>query len=453
MAASAVMAVLGSIIAFVFARAIISRTNAMKNCLVSMSVGGGDLTKRLPEDTGDEFAEAARPFNAFMEKVRNTMCNVVQSASEVASASTEIASNSKHLLAGVRQQQLKSQQVAAAVEESSSSVSQVAERTEQATALARQAGQQAASGGREVAGTVSAVEELSRQVAAVSNNIESLGKRSEEIGQVITVINDIADQTNLLALNAAIEAARAGEHGRGFSVVADEVRKLAERTTQATSQVGESIKAIQSETTSAVSRMKTSSEQVQGGVEQARRAGGVITQIVSSTDEVASVVSAIAASAREQTQASDEISAAVGEITAVTNEFTARSEQTAQATAQLSARAESLRSLIAGFKTERRSLEPRRPAGDLSCDLGKVIDVSSGGMQLELPSGKKLPRGKCNAILRRGAASVSVLIEQRWAKTVDGNSHVGVEFASKPAELAAILGQNAPREHATAGAH
>lgn len=452
-AASVLLVVLGPSIAFVFARAILKRINAMRDCLTGMAVGGGDLTKRLPEDTGDEFEQTARPFNLFMEKVRDTMCTVVQSASEVAASSTEIAANSEHLLAGVRQQHLKSQQVAAAVEESSSSVSQVAERTEQATGLARKAGEQAASGGREVSGTVNAVEELSHQVAAVAKTIESLGKRSEEIGQIITVINEIADQTNLLALNAAIEAARAGEHGRGFSVVADEVRKLAERTTQATNQVGESIKAIQSETASAVSRMKSSSEQVQGGVEQARRAGGMITQIVSSADEVANVVSSIAASAREQTQASDEISAAVGEISAVANEFTARSEQTAQATARLSSRAESLRTLIAGFKTERRGIGARVRGDDVTCDLGKVIDISSGGMQLELPAGKKLGPKECVATLGRGGKSVSVHVEQRWAKSIGGAWHVGVEFTTKPAELGAIVGTSALGEKALAAKH
>ena len=122
---------------------------------------------------------------------------------------------------------------------------------------------------------------IATEVQSSADTINALGKKSETIGEIIAVINDIADQTNLLALNAAIEAARAGEHGRGFAVVADEVRKLAERTTEATEEVSQSINGIQGETGSAVKLIESGSERVTRGVDLASQAGTALESIVS----------------------------------------------------------------------------------------------------------------------------------------------------------------------------
>ncbi len=194
------------------------------------------------------------------------------------------------------------------------------------------------------------MESIASDVSKSSQAVTSLGKKGEQIGQIIEVINDIAEQTNLLALNAAIEAARAGEHGRGFAVVADEVRKLAERTTTATEEVARSIKEIQSETDGAVRTIEAGSQRVAKGVELANSAGEALSQIVATSQTVAGMVQSIAAAAEQQSAASEQISRSIEQINAVTLESTQGATQAAQAASQLSQQAETLQALVGRFK-------------------------------------------------------------------------------------------------------
>jgi methyl-accepting chemotaxis protein len=149
---------------------------------------------------------------------------------------------------------------------------------------------------------------IADRVQNTARTVDSLGERSDQIGAIVATIEDIADQTNLLALNAAIEAARAGEMGRGFAVVADEVRALAERTTKATREIGEMIKAIQSETKSAVAAMNQGVQEVEAGTHDAERSGAALEQILAEIDAVTDQVKQISTAAEEQ-------SATTGEIT------------------------------------------------------------------------------------------------------------------------------------------
>jgi methyl-accepting chemotaxis protein len=240
---------------FVISRAITKPISLIVARIKDIAQGEGDLTQRVDDKAKDELGELGRWFNAFVKKVHDIVAEVAGATREVASAATQIAASSEEMAQGMSQQTQQTTQVSSAVEEMSSTVVEVARKSADAAGTADDAGKQATEGGRIVAETVTGMKTIAEVVNSSASAINELGKRGEQIGQIIGVINDIADQTNLLALNAAIEAARAGEHGRGFAVVADEVRKLAERTTQATEEVAESIKAIQSETNAAVERM------------------------------------------------------------------------------------------------------------------------------------------------------------------------------------------------------
>ncbi len=343
---------LGITITVVLTRLITKPLLTIRDRVMDIAQGEGDLTKRIDIDTTDEIGEVATWFNKFLDNLHTIISDVSGVTREVSSAATEIAASSEEIAAGMERQQQQTSQVSAAVEEMSASVTEVAQKAADASTKAAGAGEQAATGGEVVIRTVEGMRAISEQVNESAVAVGELGRRGEEIGEIISVINDIADQTNLLALNAAIEAARAGEHGRGFAVVADEVRKLAERTTTATEEVAESIKAIQGETTKAVDRMTSGQERVQEGVQLAEQAGQALDAIVSESQSLAGMIQSIAAASEEQSAASTEVSQNVEAINAITNESTEGVRQAAQAAAQLSAKSEQLQEIVGRFKLD-----------------------------------------------------------------------------------------------------
>jgi len=186
-----------------------------------------------------------------------------------------------------------------------------------------------------------------------AETVKELGKSSDQIGEIIGVIDDIADQTNLLALNAAIEAARAGDQGRGFAVVADEVRKLAERTTKATKEIAGMIKKIQADTTGAVQSMEEGTSEVERGIRLADKAGASLQDIVGVSQKVTDMVTQIAAASEEQSSASEEISKNVEAISKVTGETAQGTQQIARAAEGLNRLTNTLQDLIGRFTLDR----------------------------------------------------------------------------------------------------
>ncbi len=321
---------------------------------VLRAIADGDLTQpKLLIKSKDELGSLARTTDQMGDSLSDLILEVSGVTGEVAAAATQIAASSEEMAQGMNEQSRQVTQIASAIEQMSASVVEVARKSGEAANNAGSSGQVAEQGGQVVSETIQGMQAISDAVSAGAVSVSELGKRGEQIGQIIEVINDIADQTNLLALNAAIEAARAGEHGRGFAVVADEVRKLADRTTKATEEIGVSIKAIQTETTQAVQRMEAGTDQVQVGVSKASEAGQSLNQIVAGAREVAGMIQSIAAAAEQQSAASEEVSRNIDGIASVTRQATEGSNQAAQAAAQLSNKAEQLQALVSKFKTDR----------------------------------------------------------------------------------------------------
>jgi len=319
--------------------------------------GDGDLTLRMPDDRKDELGCLGKSINRFISKTHDVVASVVGMTQEVTSAATEIAASSEQIATGIEQQGTQVTQISAAVTQMSASATEVAQQSIDASGSASESGQAAAAGSDIVQETIQGMAGLREAVTASSESVQELGKRGEQIGEIIGVINEIADQTNLLALNAAIESARAGEHGRGFAVVADEVRKLADRTTQATEQIAQSIEAIQQETNLAVERMDFGTQQAENSVTKATSAGESLNQIVASAQQVANMIQGIASAANEQSAASEQISQNVEQISQVTQQTSDGTRMAAQASRDLSMKAEQLQDVVGRFKLDTSAIQ------------------------------------------------------------------------------------------------
>lgn len=339
---------LGIVISWVVLRSITQPVQQVADGLESLA--RGDLTSLLTVDSKDELGDMAQNFNQAVNKTNNAIMEVLRTTDEVVDGAMAISEANSNMSRELEVQSGKIAQISTSIEEMSHSIQEVAAKSSEATANAQEAGVTANSGGQVVKNTIQGMNSISEAVSASSNSVAELGKRGDEIGAIINVINDIAEQTNLLALNAAIEAARAGEAGRGFAVVADEVRALADRTTSATQEIGQSIEAIQSETTLAVDRMEVGSTHVSDGLELVKKAGASLDEIVDAAQGVANMIDSIAAAAEEQSVASGEVSKnieSVSEVSVVANE---QANIAANSARTLEQKAEDLKRLVNQFK-------------------------------------------------------------------------------------------------------
>jgi methyl-accepting chemotaxis protein len=346
------VAVLGSILAFVLGW-LISRSITVPVAGIVKQVklvADGDLRVNIDYRSGDEIGEMSESFSRMADSLRKMISQVSYTSSQVAAAANQLHATAEQIATGSEEVVAQASTVATAGEEMSATSGDIAQNCLGAAEGAQRAAKSAQSGAEVVNKTVTVMGQIAEKVMESAKTVESLGERSDQIGAIIGTIEDIADQTNLLALNAAIEAARAGEQGRGFAVVADEVRALAERTTRATREIGEMIKAIQSETKGAVDAMEQGVRQVEHGTEEAAKSGDALQDILQQVNAVAMQVSQIATAAEEQTATTGEIASNMQMITEVVQQTSQGAQESATAAAQLSGNAEELRRLVQQFK-------------------------------------------------------------------------------------------------------
>jgi methyl-accepting chemotaxis protein len=290
--------IIGCTVVFWISRAISSSTALVLTRAEAIS--GGDLSgEDLPITSSDELGDLARAINGMRNGLRETITSFSSGAERIATASEELSTSAGQQAAGAETQKDQTHQVATAMQEMSSTVQQVSENSNKASEASLRAAGTARQGGSIVEDTLSKMRAVADSVGQTSKKVRELGKSSNQIGDIIGVIDDMAGQTNLLARNAAIEAARAGEQGRGFAVVADEVRKLAERTSNATKEITQMIQSIQTETKSAVEAIGPGTKQVELGVESTTQAGTSLHEIIKTSEQVGDMVMLIATAATE----------------------------------------------------------------------------------------------------------------------------------------------------------
>lgn len=348
-----IAAVVGSVlVAAILGIMIIRSISAAAGSLIraSQAMAQGDLTQRVRLTSKDELGTIGDAFDVMADSFSQALQKVADSSSQVATAASQVNLTAERIATGAEQVASQAATVATAGEEMSATSGDIARNCQMAADGAQLASQSANRGAAVVESTIAVMSQIAAKVQESAGTVESLGARSDQIGAIIGTIEDIADQTNLLALNAAIEAARAGEQGRGFAVVADEVRALAERTTRATREIGEMIKAIQGETRGAVAAMEQGVHQVEAGTMEAAKSGDALRDILEQINNVAMQVNQIATAAEEQTATTSEISNNMMQITQVVQDTASGAHESATAAAQLNGNAEELQRLVRQFK-------------------------------------------------------------------------------------------------------
>ena len=345
-----VMTAILLIFATVIRRSIVIPINRTTTALNDISMGDGDLTRRLDESGRDEISKLSAAFNRFSDKIQDIVTKVSQVAAQLAAASEQLSSTTNQAHEHISQQDLETQSVATAINQMVATVKEIASSAEDAANSARDADSQATSGKEVVLDVTSAITSLSDEMASAMDMMNQLARESENIGSVLDVIREIAEQTSLLALNAAIEAARAGEQGRGFAVVADEVRSLSNRTQEATSEIRDMIERLQAETNNAVKVINSSAEATTLTVGKAKLAAQSLDQVVSSVMQISQRNIQIAGASEEQSAVAAEIDRSVVHISDLAKHTSEASEQIAIATQELSNLGENLREMISHFK-------------------------------------------------------------------------------------------------------
>jgi methyl-accepting chemotaxis protein len=322
----------------------------LKDVVLDLSKGNGDLTRRLPVESHDDLGQISDGINQFIKSLQDMMQEVLQSSLHIGESierlKAEADTNSKILVAHT----METEQIVAAIEEMSATANDVARNGNETAAFTQTTNTQALESKKVVGQATSTVAQLVKEVESTSNNIADIDRNTIDITNVLKVIGDIADQTNLLALNAAIEAARAGEQGRGFAVVADEVRALAAKTQTSTAEIEQTIAKLRSGSNVAISAMEKTKSTCLRTVEATKTVATDLDAISDSVSKINDLNMQIATAAEEQSCVSGEITTNMTAISDMASELVINGESSMRQTDKLANENSQLRALVDQFK-------------------------------------------------------------------------------------------------------
>lgn len=316
----------------------------------------GNLGARA-EVTEDITGAIADSFNYMAEQLGNVVGRVKDVTLQVSATSKEVRTSTENLAETSEVQAVQVSDAIAAINEMAASIQQVAENASQSADVSEKSTKNAKEGATAVRDTNSAMDSIREHVQETARAIKRLGESSQEIGNIVQLINDIADRTSILALNASIQAAMAGEAGRGFAVVAEEVQRLAERSTNATKQIDTLIKNIQGEINEAGSSMEESIQRVVDGSRLADNAYSKLQEIESVTVQLGELIQSITMASKQQARASDNIAKTMEEVGEISSQTSAASRQTAVAMKNLADTSDRLNESVSLFKLEETTTE------------------------------------------------------------------------------------------------
>jgi twitching motility protein PilJ len=309
----------------------------------------GDLTVRATV-TEDVTGAIADSLNYTTEEFRKLVSRIIVAVEQMGLATKNAEDISRGLLDATQQQAREIQTAGESVELMTKSIKEVDSSAAKSADVARRTLEVTEQGAQAVRNTISGMDGIREQIQDTSKRIKRLGESSQEIGEIVDLISDITEQTNVLALNAAIQAASAGDAGRGFSVVAEEVQRLAERSGEATKQIGALVKTIQGDTHDAVAAMERSTLGVVEGAKLSDVAGQSLREIERVSNELAALINSISTSTQVQTDMASEVASVMNDILKITVQTTEGTRLTANSIGQLNDLAKGLRGSVAGFK-------------------------------------------------------------------------------------------------------
>lgn len=345
------------------------------------SLAEGDLTvaATVSEDITGAIADSV---NFAIEQLRTLVRTINDTSVKVTTAASDTSGVAKQLAGASARQSRQMVSVSSAVTEMSRSIDRVSKNARDSSGVAERSVKLAQNGVSTVRQTISGMDTIRQQIQETSKRIKRLGESSQEIGNIVSLINDIADQTNILALNAAIQASAAGEAGRGFAVVADEVQRLAERSAAATKQIEGLVKTIQSDTGEAVISMEASTAQVVEGAQQAEAAGKALSEIETVSRSLAGLINGISTEATEQASSSSKIAKTMTAIRDITAQTSAGTTHTANSINRLAELSEDLQSSVSGFRLPEETIQPKGDNVSVGYNADTAMIEGSGIDQL-----------------------------------------------------------------------